>query len=62
MSAFTSTAGRFDGKLPGGATSDSLKGTFTGKHVLFYIERSNNSNAVIYEANKSGSGLDDAGT
>ncbi|GBG28361.1 Hypothetical Protein FCC1311_045842 [Hondaea fermentalgiana] len=50
------TKDRFAGAMPAGATSEELQSTFCGKNVLFYIERSNNSNAVIYEANVGADG------
>lgn len=42
---------RFHELLPRGATTDNLHKTFHAKNVLFYIEKSPNSNCVIYEAN-----------
>jgi len=50
------TQERFSGAMPAGATTEALQQTFCAKNVLFYIERSNNSNAVIYEANVDSSG------
>uniref|UniRef100_A0A7S2WL15 DUF4833 domain-containing protein n=1 Tax=Mucochytrium quahogii TaxID=96639 RepID=A0A7S2WL15_9STRA len=44
-------ADRLGSALPGGASTKELEDAFIAKNVLFYIERSNNSNAVIYEAN-----------
>ena len=52
-------AGRFDEKTtcPGGAQkTDELLKAFQAKNVLFYIERNQNSNAVIYEANVGADG------
>mmetsp|Transcript_14622 Transcript_14622/g.27115 ORF Transcript_14622/g.27115 Transcript_14622/m.27115 type:complete len:171 (+) Transcript_14622:138-650(+) len=52
---------RHEDALPIGATTPELKETFLAKKVLFYIERSTNSNAVIYEANVTADGkLDEA--
>ena len=54
-------ANRFADKeaCPKGAQkTDELLKAFQDKHVLFYIERSQNSNAVIYEANVNDGKLD----
>ena len=50
---WTSGKDRFAGCLPGGAKSEALQSTFQGKPVLFFIERSNNDNTVVYEADWS---------
>ncbi len=45
-------AARFPSALiPAGASTEALKTAFLGKNVLFYITRSMNTNAVVYEAN-----------
>ena len=43
-------AARFQEMMPKGADTEALKKGFHGKNVLFYIERTNNSNCVIYDA------------
>eukprot|EP00511_Aplanochytrium_stocchinoi_P005373 CAMPEP_0204838490 /NCGR_PEP_ID=MMETSP1346-20131115/31170_1 /ASSEMBLY_ACC=CAM_ASM_000771 /TAXON_ID=215587 /ORGANISM="Aplanochytrium stocchinoi, Strain GSBS06" /LENGTH=144 /DNA_ID=CAMNT_0051974607 /DNA_START=234 /DNA_END=665 /DNA_ORIENTATION=- len=45
------TGKRFEGALPKGATTEELQHTFKQKQVLFYIEKSQNTNCVVYEAN-----------
>jgi len=48
----TRTVSRFTNAVPVGAQqSAELRAAFLRKPVLFYLERSQNTNCVVYEAN-----------
>ena len=47
---------RFSLGIPRGAKTDTLKSNFHAKNILFYIEKSPNTNCVVYEA-----GIDENG-
>ncbi len=61
VAKFATSQERFADKLPQGATDDAAKNNFLGKNILFYIERSNNNNSVMYEANMEGDKLNEKG-
>ena len=42
---------RFGTFYPAGAKTSQLKAAFSEKNVLFFIEKSQNSNCVVYVAN-----------
>lgn len=42
---------RFGTIYPAGATTSELKASFSEKSVLFFLEKSQNKNCVVYTAN-----------